>query len=118
MYFPDLFDDVASREYYDQMKRRTAMVLQNITEGEDEQRRKDIERLTEAMVLFVSPKVFAGRRSVEIQQDKEYESMCLTISRETHADAKKMTVMEYYNAYEYIRRMAKERSKLGAKGSK
>lgn len=118
LYFPDLFDDVASREYYDQMKRRTAMVLQNITEGEDEQRRKDIERLTEAMVLFVSPKVFAGRRSVEIQQDKEYESMCLTISRETHADAKKMTVMEYYNAYEYIRRMAKERSKLGAKGVK
>ena len=114
-YFPDLFDDVTAREYYDTMKRRTVAVLENIIQGESEERNKAIEDMTERMVLYVRPKVFAGRQSVEIQHDKEYESMCLTISRETHADAKKMTVMEYYNAYEFIRRMAKERQKDGSK---
>ena len=114
-YFPELFDDMASREYYDTMKRRTHAVLQNIIEGRSEQRDRMIESMTEQMVLYVKPKVFNGRQSVEIQHDKEYESMCLTITRETHADAKRMTVMEYYNAYEYIRKLAKERQKLGSK---
>ena len=117
-YFPDLFDDVSAREYYDTMKRRTMAILENIIEGESEQRNRQIDDMTERMVLYVRPKVFAGRQSVEIQHDKAFESMCLTISRETHADAKKMTVMEYYNAYEYIRKLSKERQKQTANGLK
>ena len=117
-YFPDLFDDVMSREYYDTMKRRTQAILDEIIEGESKERQKRINDMTERMVLYVKPKVFSGRQSVEIQHDKAFESMCLTISRETHADAKRMTVMEYYNAYEYIRKLSKERQKLGAKGVK
>lgn len=114
-YFPDLIDDVTGREYYDTMKRRTVAVLENIIEGETEERKKVVEDLTERMVLYVRPKVFSGRQSVEIQHDKAFESMCLTISRDTHADAKRMTVMEFYNAYEFIVRMAKERQKAGSK---
>lgn len=114
-YFSDLFDDVKVREYYDLMKRRTMAVLGNITDGESEERDRLIESLTETMVLYFAPKRFAGKQSVEIDHDKAFESMCLTISRETHADAKRMTVMEYYNAYEYIRRMAKERQKMASK---
>lgn len=117
-YFPDLFDDVNAREYYDTMKRRTQAILDNIIEGESEERKKAINDMTERMVLYVRPKVFAGRQSVEIQHDKAFESMCLTISRETHANAKRMTVMEYYNAYEYIRKLSKERQKQTAKGLK
>ena len=118
VYFPDLFDDVMAREYYDTMKRRTQAMLEEIIEGENEERQKAINMMTERMVLYVKPKVFAGRQSVEIQHDKAFESMCLTISRETHADAKRMTVMEYYNAYEYIRRLSKERQKQTSKGFK
>ncbi len=117
-YFPDLFDDANAREYYDTMKRRAVAILENIIEGETKERTKQINDMTERMVLYVRPKVFAGRQSVEIQHDKAFESMCLTISRETHADAKRMTVMEYYNAYEYIRKLTKERQKHGAKGLK
>jgi len=117
-YFPDLFDDTSAREYYDTMKRRTQAVLESILQGESEERKRSISQMTEQMVLHVRPKVFAGRQSVEIQHDKAFESMCLTISRETNADAKRMTVMEYYNAYEYIRRLSKERQKQTAKGSK
>lgn len=115
VYFPDLFDDVTAKEYYDTMKRRTVAVLENIIKGESKDRDEAITAMTEQMVLYVRPKTFSGRQSVEIQHDKEFESMCLTISRETNADAKKMTVLEYYNAYEFIRKMAKERQKLGSK---
>lgn len=114
-YFPDLFDDVAGREYYDTMKRRTMAVLENVISGETKERDEYIENLTEQMVLYVRPKTFTGRQSVEIQHDKAFESMCLTISRDTHTDAKRMTVMEFYNAYEFIVRMAKERQKDGSK---
>lgn len=115
MYFPDLFDDGASREYYDILKRRTMAVLEGIINGDMEGRQKDVEAYTEQMVLYVKPKTFGGRQSVEIQHDKSFETMCLTISRETHADAKRMTVMEFYNAYEYIVKMARERQKQTAK---
>lgn len=114
-YFPELFDDVSAKEYYDVMKRRTQAVLANIIEGSNAEREKAVEQMTDKLVLFVKPKNFTGSQSIEIQHDKEFESMCLTISKETHADAKRMTVLEYYNAYEYIRRMAKERQKLGSK---
>ena len=106
---------MAGREYYDTMKRRTVAVLETITEGDSEQLRKTIEDLTERMVLYVRPKTFTGRQSVEIQHDKAFESMCLTISRDTHTDAKRMTVMEFYNAYEFIVSMAKERQKQASK---
>ena len=103
------------REYYDIMKRRTLAVLDNIIHGESEERNKAIEDLTERMVLYSKPKMFSGYKSVEIEHDKNFESICLTIQSETHADAKRMTVMEFYNAYEYLCRMAKERQKLAAK---
>lgn len=115
LYFPDIFDDVEVREYYDIMKRRTLAVLDNIVNGESEERDKAIEDLTERMVLYSKPKVFSGHKSVEIEHDKNFESICLTIQSETHADAKRMTVLEFYNAYEYLRKMAKEWQKLAAK---
>lgn len=117
-YFPELFDDAEGREYHDMMKRRTQTVLDSIIEGDTDERRQAIEDMTERMVLHVRPKTFTGRQSVEIQHDKAFESMCLTITRETHADAKRMTVLEFYNAYEYIIRLSKERQKAASKRSK
>ena len=103
------------REFYDVMKRRAVAMLDGIIEGDTEQRKGDIDALTEKMILYTKPRVFSGRRSVEVQHDKDYESLCLTISKQTGADAKRMTVLEFYNAYEYIRRMAKETQKKPAK---
>ena len=37
--------------------------------------------------------------------------MCLVISRELHADAKRMTVLEYYNAFEFVKDMNKQNKK-------
>ena len=115
LYFPDIFDAVETREWYDVLKRRTLAILDNIIHGRSDDRDKEIDELTERMILYSKPKVFSGRKSVEIEHDKNYESLCLTIQSETHADAKRMTVMEFYNAYDYIRKMVKERKKLASK---
>lgn len=115
VYFPDIFNDVESKEWYDTLKRRTLAVLENIINGRSDERDRAIEDMTERMVLYSRPKVFSGSKSVEIEHDKNFESLCLTIQSETHADAKRMTVLEFYNAYEYIRRLSKERKKKSAK---
>ena len=113
LYFPNLFDDVSTREYYDTLKRLTVTMLQGITDGED--RKEDIERLQERLVLFVKPKVFTGHDGVEVQHDKNFETLCLMITKETGREAKRMTVLEYYNAYDYLTRQAKKNRKADFK---
>ena len=118
LYFPSLFQSVEEREYYDNMKRRTVAVLDQIANGESEEGKKSIEKLTDRMVLAVKPRSFTGRDSFGVQHDKGYEKMCLMIASNIGVDAKRMTVLEYYTANEYLRDMAKERQKLTAKGRK
>lgn len=118
LYFPSMFSSVEEREYYDNMKRRTVAMLEQVTQGVSEERTQRIKQLEDAMVLSVKPKVFTGRDAFGVQHDKGYEKICLLIASNLHVDAKRMTVMEYYTANEYLNEMAKERRKLGAKRGK
>lgn len=108
LYFPSLFDDVTTREYYDILKRLTVTNLARIAEGDSDERRQKAEELRERLVLFQKPKVFTGHDGLEVRHDKEFETMCLAITKETGRDAKGMTVLEYYNAYEYLQEKARK----------
>ena len=105
LYFPSLFDDVTTREYYDILKRLTVVMLARMTDDEDGSRE---EELRERLVLFQRPKVFTGHDGLEVRHDKDFETMCLAITKETGRDAKTMTVLEYYNAYEYLREKSRK----------
>ena len=98
------------------MKRLTITMLENITDGDTEQRRRQADELVDRLVLFVKPKVFTGHDGVEVRHDKEFESMCLAITKETGRDAKQMSVLEYYNAYEYLTKLSREAHKRQNKG--
>ena len=117
LYFPSIFNDVKAKEYFDQLKRLTMTELERIAEGDTEERRAKAEQLRESLILFSKPKVFTGHDGLEVQHDKEFETMCLMITKETGRDAKKMTVLEYYNAYEYMTKKAKEAQKAQNKAS-
>lgn len=106
LYFPSLFDDVTTREYYDILKRLTVAMLARMTDDEDGSREE--EELRERLVLFQRPKVFTGHEGLEVRHDKDFETMCLAITKETGRDAKTMTVLEYYNAYEYLREKSRK----------
>ena len=108
LYFPALFNDVATREYYDILKRLTVTNLARVADGDSDERQSQAEDLRERLVLFQKPKVFTGHDGLEVRHDKEFETMCLMITKETGRDAKEMTVLEYYNAYEYLREKSRK----------
>jgi hypothetical protein len=97
------------------MKRRTVAMLEQIAEGETETRKKDIDVMTDRLVTAIKPNVFTGRTAFGVQHDKGYEKMCLLISSTLGVDAKRMTVLEYYTANEYVHELAKERQKAASK---
>ncbi len=111
MYYPKIFDSARTKEYYDLLKARTKAMLACILDGETEENKRKVEELTDRLLLFNKPKTFTGSDSEEITYDKNFETMCLTISENLHTDAKKMNVMEYYNAYNYILKQAKDRQR-------
>lgn len=117
VYFPRLFDSADVKEYYDKLKRRTVLLLDQLEKGEDftEEEQEELEHLTDEILLFSEPQIFSGSASVEVQQDKQFENACLAISQHTHADAKKFTVLEYYNALFYLREQIKEQGKKKTK---
>ena len=113
LYFPRLFDDAAVKEYYDELRRRTMLMLDAIIEGDTEDKRREIATM---LITYNRPQSFSGSDSMEIQYDKQFENMCLLIAQHLHVDAKKYTVLEYYNAFEYIKQSLKPKGKQnGAK---
>lgn len=114
-YFPAMFSNVEEREYYDNMKRLAVEKLGQITKGESETSRKRIEELEDRLVLAVKPKSFTGKEAFGVQHDKAYMKMCLMISSNLNVEARRMTVLEYYTAGEYLQEMMKERRKAVAK---
>ena len=115
-YFPSLFDSAAIKEYYDQLKRRTILLLEKLTRGElTDEENEELERITSSLVLFSEPQPFTGAESVEIQQDKQFENACLAIAQNTNTDPKDFTVLEYYNALLYLKEQMKEQRKRARK---
>lgn len=110
-YFHEDFDSASEKEYYDIMKRRTQAMLDEVLNGETEERKAVIEQLTDELVCFTKPRVFTGKDSVEIAYDKQFEDMCLVMAQQLHTDPKKYNVMEYYNAYHYIKEMQRKQKR-------
>lgn len=117
LYFPKLFEDATIKEYYDQLRQRTLIVLKTIIAGKaTEKDAKEIDDITAALITYFNPQIFAGSESVEIKYDRQFENMCLVISQHLHSDPKTYTVLAYYNAFEYIKAMMKDvKGKKGAK---
>ena len=112
LYFPRLFDDATLKEYYDKLKQRTIVVLRTIIDGRaTEADAKEIDDITAELITYFNPQMFTGSESVEIRHDRQFENMCLILSQNLHVGPKKFTVLEYYNAFEYIKEQAKKANK-------
>lgn len=110
-YFPNVFDDATIKEYYDRLKKRTLIILDCIINGKTAEKSNEIDAITLDLLTYSAPHKFSGNENTEILYDKQFEKMCLTISQNLHTEPKKYTVLEYYNAFEYIKEMARERAK-------
>ena len=114
VYFPQTQDDPKNKEYHDLMRRRAILQCEKIINETDEYD-AEIEQLTTKLLTFTKPKDFSGKDSVEVQYDKQFENMCLIISKELNANAKQMTVLEYYNAFEFVKDMQKQKQQKSKK---
>lgn len=108
-YFPGDFVNPKEKEAYDKLKNRTLLVLDSIINDNDNT--EQIELIDMMMVNMHTPKVFIGSDSVEVKYDKQFESTCLLIAQKTSMDARKMTVLQFYNAVDNIKQQAEAESK-------
>ena len=112
LYFPAIFNDSTIKEYYDLLKKRTVEVLQNIIDGNPNPDATDIvEKLTTALITYTHPKLFSGSESVEIQFDRQFENLCLVLSEQLHVKPKEYSVLEFYNAFDFVQERAKKAEK-------
>lgn len=96
LYFPDEFSGSEGKDYYTLLWRRAMGMVEGA----------DVAELEQQLLTFDEPHKFTGSDGEEVRYDREFESMSLAMSRELHKDVKGMTVMEYYNAYEFLRQEA------------
>lgn len=108
-YFPGDFVNSKEKEAYDKLKNRTLLVLDSIINDTDNT--EQIELIDTMMLNMHTPKVFIGSESVEVKYDKQFESTCLLIAQKTNMDARKMTVLQFYNAIDNIKAQAEAEAK-------
>lgn len=107
LYFPGKFEDATIKEYYDQLRSHTLLKLKHIITGTDVHLAcKEIEI---RLALLIRPRLFSGAKSAEICYDKEFEEMCLILTQNLQVQPKNMTVLQFYNAFEYLKKEAKKR---------
>lgn len=108
-YFPSDFISPKEKEAYDRLKSRTLLVLETIISNVDNS--EQIDSIDSLMLNMQTPKSYIGTESVEVKYDKQFESTCLLISQKTSMDAKKMTVLQFYNAVENIKQQMEAEAK-------
>lgn len=115
LYFPALFNDSEVKEYFDLLKKRTMEILNGIVKGIAEPlSTKVVEKLTTLLITYSHPKMFTGSESAEIQFDRQFENLCLVLSEQLHVKPKEYTVLEFYNAFDFV----KERNKQAERAQK
>ena len=105
-YFNQGGESAASKEYYELMRRRALLMLDEISDGRD--RSEEIRAIESQMVRSDKPRVFQGDRNAEVLYDKNFVGCCIAIAQNLNMDAKAMTVMEYYRAIEVLEEQQKE----------
>lgn len=108
-YFPEEFNSAREKEAYDVLKRRTLLILDSIVNGTDTE--GEVAAIDKAAQDRYKPKMYVGSDSVEVKYDRNFESTCLLITQETNADAKRMTVLQFYNAVDNIKKQAEAKMK-------
>ena len=109
LYFPGLFNDSDVKEYFDLMRKRTLEILNGIVKGDAAPDKTEIvEKLTTALITYSNPKLFTGSDGVEIQFDRQFENLCLVLSEQLHVEPKKYSVLEFYNAFDFVKERAKQ----------
>ena len=106
LYFPGQFDDAAVKEYHDKLRSRILFQLDSIIRNADHT--QEIEQIDSFLLTLAKPQIFSGKESTEIKYDRQFEDMCLFLSQELSIDIDKLSVLQFYNSFEYIKKQRKK----------
>lgn len=101
-YFPKLSNNTLMTEVFVLNKRLVIAKLDSLLTDDDAQV-ETIQTEVERRFLNISkPKPFTGIDSFEIQYDKQFNELCVHISKATGIDPETLTVFKFYSTLEYI----------------
>lgn len=106
LYFPKIFENSVEKNYTDLLRKRAMLQLSEMIDGEDN--KEAIEKVTNEIMSRQNPKNFEGSESEEIKFDKQFEDMCLAMSKEFGGMVKGYSVMEFYSAYSRLDKQQEE----------
>lgn len=89
------------RQTFDLIKRRAILQLDSLIDGKD--RGEDIIQVEDELLLLNKPKQFNSEINTEVEYDKDFNRSILLIQDTIKADGHKMSVMQFYNALDYIK---------------
>ena len=104
-YFPAQFDDARQKEALEQVRKRTLLVLDGIMSGVESD---DIKMIDDYLLTFINPRPFYGSNNAEVLYDKQFNEMNILLQNEIHTDYKKTSVLEYYSAFDYLKKLRKK----------
>lgn len=107
LYFPGKFEDASTKEYFDQLKSHTLLKLQHIITGKDVS--EACSNIELRFAILMKPRPFFGKKSAEIEYDKQFEDMCLVLAHNLQVQVKDMTVLQFYNALEFLKKQMKKK---------
>lgn len=100
-YFPDNFDSVKEKMTYEKIKQRTILQLKGIIEDKDYT--EEIADIDLSLLKSYKPGIFTGKKSFELNYDKQFESLCMLIGQKANLNAKQMTVLQFYTTVNNIK---------------
>ena len=109
-YFPALFNGSETKEYFDLLKKRTLAILDGLSRGE----LVNVDDITTQLVCFSKPKNFSGSGGIEVEFDRNFETLCLSLSENLGIRPKECSVLEFYNAVDFLQ----ERARKAERGQK
>lgn len=113
VFFPSEFSNIKDNAIYDKLKQRALLILQWIENDKDTS--EEVAKIDAYLFSLHNPKSFQGASSIEVKYEKQFETLCLLISQKTGMNAKKMTVLEFYNALSNIEKQNKLEAKAYSK---
>lgn len=111
-YFPQMFDDAKDKNLCDLVRKRALLQIDVIKNGSDH--KEEIDKLSRQIWEKYEPKSFENDEAI-VEFDRQFENMCLILSKEFQGGVKGYTVMEFYSAYNLLQEREKEMKKLNRK---
>lgn len=108
-YFPRIFEDTASKNAVILLKRRALLQADAILNKKDHE--GEIKAISNKLLSLKEVKKFYGEENAEVEFDKQFENMCLSLAKEFNGSVKKYTTMEFYAAYERLTKQYEETQK-------